>query len=363
MKSWFGVLAFGAVLAVVQQDGAHAHTTHLGDEHQHSRPRRRLEPNANIAAIIEDEISKGVKHPRFTLTASVESPASQNGLRRNLNSETDGELFEVHVVLTDPSVTEATSISINGGESKPANSTTKFLVADHHADVSEESSSTFVILAVNEENGSVKGIVHKGDQLVMWVQESGETAVVSNASYDPPQDWTCNIDEIALDAETSRRLAKNKNREGSHDHDDDHSHSSHSSHSDNHFNLGNFAQQLGVEKMNLQSQRRRIYATDDWPNEYSYQVDMYIEVDTAMVAFHDPGDTTANMPNTVDYINALITGKCLIFFMDQDWINHFFDLIFMSTSIKAISTIYMREVDTKCKRYFSPIYLTYNLVL
>ena len=308
MKSWFGVLAFGAVLAVVQQDGAHA--AHPGDDRQHSRPRRRrLEPNANIAAIIEEEISNGVKHPRFTLTASVKSPASQNGLRRNLNSETDGELFEVHVVLTDPSVTEATSISINGGESKPANSTTKFLVADHHADVSEESSSTFVILAVNEEDGSVKGIVHKGDQLVKWVQESGETAVVSNASYDPPQDWTCNIDEIALDAETSRRLAKNKNREGSHDHDDDHSHSSHSH---NHFNLGNFAQQLGVEKMNLQSRRRRIYATDDWPNEYSYQVDMYIEVDTAMVNYHDPNDTS-NMPNTVNYINALMTGKYFMY--------------------------------------------------
>ena len=358
MKSLIRALAFGAVLAAVQQDGAHAHATHLGDEHQHSRPRRRLEPNANIAAIIEDEISKGVKHPRFTLTASVESPASQNGLRRNLNSETDGELFEVHVVLTDPSVTEATSISINGGESKPANSTTKFLVADHHADVSEESSSTFVILAVNEENGSVKGIVHKGDQLVMWVQESGETAVVSNASYDPPQDWTCNIDEIALDAETSRRLAKNKNREGSHDHDDDHSHSSHSH---NHFNLGNFAQQLGVEKMNLQSQRRRIYATDDWPNEYSYQVDMYIEVDTAMVNYHDPDDA-ANMPNTVEYINALITGKCLIFFMDRDCINNFFNLIFIDLCIEAISTIYTREVDTKCKRYFSFINLSFNVV-
>ena len=61
----------------------------------------------------------------------------------------------------------------------------KFLVADHHADVSE-SSSTFAILAVDEENGSVEGMVQKDDQLVKWVQQSGETAVVSNASYDPP---------------------------------------------------------------------------------------------------------------------------------------------------------------------------------
>lgn len=305
MKSVLRVLSFGALLAGVQQHGAHA--AHLGDDRQHSRPRRRLEPNANIAAIIEDEISKGVKHPRFTLTATADSTASQqSGLRRSLNSETEEELFEVHVVLTDPSVTDATSISINGGESKPANSTTKFLVADHHADVSE-SSSTFVILAVDEENGSVKGIVQKDDQLVKWVQESGETAVVSDASYDPPQDWTCTVDEVTLDGETSRHL---KNREDSHGHDHSHNHG-HSSHSHNHFNLGNFAEQLGIEKMNLRSQRRRIYATDDFPSSHSYQVDMYIEVDTAMVNHHDPTDAVY-MPNTVNYINALITGKCLI---------------------------------------------------
>ena len=300
MKSFLRALAFAAVLLWLQ-DGARA--VRPDDDHPHSssRPRRRLEPNANIAAIIDEEISKGVKHPRFTLTAAIEITSQKNRLR-SLSSGT-AELFEVHVVLTDPSVTESTSISANGGESHPANSTTKLLVADHH--VADESSSTFVILAVDEDNGSVKGIIQKDNRLVKWVQEAGETAVVSDASFNPPKDWTCGVDEIILDEDATRHLEKNRqhSREHDHHHSDSHDH--------DHFdltNIKNFAELLGIEKMNLQSQQRRVYATDDWPNEYSYQVDMYIEVDTAMVHHHDPNDAS-NMPNTVAYINALMTGK------------------------------------------------------
>eukprot|EP00956_Cyclotella_meneghiniana_P024609 scaffold49680_cov63-Cyclotella_meneghiniana.AAC.2 len=307
MKSFLRALAFVALLLGLQ-DGARA--VRPDDDHPHSRPRRRLEPNANIAAIIDEEISKGVKHPRFTLTAAIESTSQQNSLR-SLSSGT-AELFEVHVVLTDPSVSESTSISANGGESHSANITTKLLVADHHH-VADESSSTFVILAVDEDNGSVKGIIQKDNRLVKWVQEAGETAVVSDASFNPPKDWTCGVDEIILDEDATRHLEKNRqhSREHDHHHSDSHDH--------DHFdltNIKNFAELLGIEKMNLQSQQRRVYATDDWPNEYSYQVDMYIEVDTAMVRHHDPNDAS-NMPNTVAYINALMTDHvlfCLIFF-------------------------------------------------
>jgi hypothetical protein len=160
-----------------------------------------------------------------------------------------------------------------------------------------------------------QGIVQKNNQLVQWVQYPGEVAFVSEASFDPPQDWTCTVVEEQGDEETRRRL-----QEGGRHHNE---HSHHHKHSHDHFNLANienFAAQLGLEKVNLQS-RRHTYATDTFPNKYSYQVDLYIEVDTAMVNAHDPTQPTT-FPNTILYINALIT---------------------------AISTIYEREIDTHCK--------------
>jgi hypothetical protein len=275
------------------------------DQRRYSEPRRRLEPTANIAAVINDEISKGVKHPRFTLTAAFDSGATQTGgSTRSFRNSATPQSFEVDVVLTDPSVTDDTSFSVNGGESKSANSTIKFLVADHQSPTDTD----FVILAVDEESGTVKGIVQKGTQLVKWVQDSGGVAVVSDASFDPPQDWTCdvNVVEQGVDIATRRHLEENQK----HDHDDSHHHHDHHHHGHGHdsFKLGNiadFAAQLGIEKVNLQS-RRRMYATDTFPNAYSYQVDLYIEVDTAMVTTHDPNDAQ-NMPNTIIYINALIT--------------------------------------------------------
>lgn len=289
------------------------HQTHgmpEADQRRYSKPRRRLELTANVADVINEEISRGISHPRFTLTAAY--VAQPSGFMRSFRNSAAPETFELDVVLTDPSVTEATSYSIGGGESKQANSTAKFLVADHLS----VDSTDFAILVVDEEAGTVKGIVQKNNQLVQWVQYPGEVAFVSEASFDPPQDWTCTVVEEQGDEETRRRL-----QEGGRHHHNEHSH--HHKHSHHHFNLANienFAAQLGLEKVNLQS-RRRTYATDTFPNKYSYQVDLYIEVDTAMVNAHDPTQPTT-FPNTILYINALIT---------------------------AISTIYEREIDTHCK--------------
>ena len=54
---------------------AHDEPEHIiGSKHQHrhSRPPRRLEPSDNIANVIDEEIAKGITHPRFTLTAALE---------------------------------------------------------------------------------------------------------------------------------------------------------------------------------------------------------------------------------------------------------------------------------------------------
>ena len=284
---------------------AHDEPEHIiGSKHQHrhSRPPRRLEPSDNIANVIDEEIAKGITHPRFTLTAALEGSYAFDA----------SEPFEVDVVLTDPSADKTTTFSVDGGESKPIFSNTKLLIADNH----DGTSSNFAILEVNEELGTVKGIVQKDNKLVKWIQDAGGDAVVSETNFDPPKDWTCNVKDGSKHGIFKRGL------EESHDDHDHHGHSH-----DFEANIVNMANHFGLGTAKMQS-HRDLYATDDFPNAYSYQVDLYIEVDTAMVTNHDPTDSV-NMPNTIAYINALIT---------------------------AVSSIYEREIDTKCKSMHTEVF-------
>ena len=104
-----------------------------------------------------------------------------------------------------------------------------------------------------------------------------------------------------------------------HEHLHDHDHHEHE-HEQKLPDLEDIAAQLGV-KVDLQNRRRTTYQTDDFPLKWSYQVDLYIEVDTDMITNRDPDDTT-NIPNTIAYVDALIT---------------------------SISSIYEKEIDTHCK--------------
>lgn len=214
MKNSVNIISLCIILLTslieIHQNHALAET----DQRRYSKPRRRLEPTANLADIINEEITRGASHPRFTLTAAFEPQPS--GFMRSFRSAAP-EIFELDVVLTDPSVTEATSFSIGGGESKQTNSTVKFLVADHQS----ADSTDFAILAVDEEAGTVKGIVQKNNQLVQWVQYPGGVAFVSEASFTPPQDWTCTVVEEQGGEETRRRLQE---AEGHHQHDHGHHH-------------------------------------------------------------------------------------------------------------------------------------------
>lgn len=116
-------LELGALLSNAFLVGVHSHET----KSKHSLPQRRLflEPFDNVLYAIKEEQDN------------------------NLN---------VDVVLTNPSVTNTTTFSIDGGESKLVkSSSTKFLVADY--DITEGSSENdFAILAIDEENDTEKDL-------------------------------------------------------------------------------------------------------------------------------------------------------------------------------------------------------------
>jgi hypothetical protein len=110
-------------------------------------------------------------------------------------------------------------------------------------------------------------------------QYQGQPATVTDATFEKPKDWACTV----VEPETGHQ-----DRYLLHEHNHDH---------------GDLTSGFAGVDFNP-SNRRRVYATDDFPQSYSYQVDLYIEVDTALVDFHDPGNTVS-MPNTINYVVSM----------------------------------------------------------
>ena len=156
-------------------------------------------------------------------------------------------------------------------------------------------------------------------------RRGGSTFVSEVRDYKPPEDWECTEahespepEPIALMDPTvdrgARRLdhSHDRSHNQSHDHSHEH-HRHHHSHGDyKTLKLGSTSESIfshvsGIDS-NILKNRRRVYATDNYPKKWSYQVDLYIEIDQALVYLHDVDKV--NMPNTIPYVNVLIILIC-----------------------------------------------------
>ena len=232
--------------------------------------RRRLAPDASIINEIQQQLDQGIEHPRFSINAILGG--------ENLFTD-DSELFEVDVVLTNPSVSDLTTFSIDGFN-RPVNAPLKLLVADH-----SRQQSGFAILAVNEKKKSVSGIVQKDNLFVKLEQRSNGRTVATQITFDPDEEWECMLNKYGVDH--------------IHDH-----HDVHVEDTLKHMHSGRDGHNIR-QLLDMGFENRKLYATDTFPNAWSYQVDLFIEVDDAFVQNHDTD--TINMPNTIDYVNALVT--------------------------------------------------------
>jgi hypothetical protein len=233
-----------------------------------------------------------------------------------------GDLFastepvEIDVVLTKPSVSQATSFSVDGGPSTTVHTGGKFFVADRIAN--ETLSKHFAILSVDEDKGLVSGLVQKDGKLLKLEQRQGEPTFVTEVNYDPPKNWECTVvadehDLVAMDPADPdvRRLTHTHHHE--HHHDNNH----HPTVKLGDMHSADIFAYLGDINPNVLQKRRRTYVTDTFPNKWSYQVDLYIEIDGALVNKHDPNDAV-NMPNTIAYVNALITAASSVYEVEVD---------------------------------------------
>ena len=237
--------------------------------------RRRLAPAESIIAHIDSKLANGEAYPQFTLTANI---------RGSLFAP--AEPFSIDVALTKPSLDEGATFSIDGGDPIRVNSNSQFLIS------AEQSGNSFAILSIDRDSNTVSGIVQKDGKLVRLEQREGGETLVTDVNYEPPNDWTC----TALKHDEDHGMLNAHDRKLT-EYSHDHIHKNHSS-----IDLSKDLD-LNLLDADILKGRRKIWATDSFPNKYTYQVDLFIEVDTALVTKH------GNLDNAISYVNALITGK------------------------------------------------------
>lgn len=239
--------------------------------------RRRLKAGTNIAAALKEELDSGASYPRFTLEARYDDG----------NLFSDAEPFELNVVMTVPSVTDDTSYSVYGGPEKMVGSSSQhFLIADpdHESKASNaHHKSELVLLAVNLDKATVRGFVQKGSMVVSLTQDDGKDILVTDMSELPSRDWACSTED-----------------------DDEHKSHSHRE-TKSTLDLEDLSTHLGFD-VNTQN-RRRVSRNNVDIGDWSFHVDLYIEVDTRLARQQDGMGFDEDIPRTIEYINALVTGK------------------------------------------------------
>ncbi|KAL7518619.1 hypothetical protein ACHAWX_004271 [Stephanocyclus meneghinianus] len=313
---------------------------------QSEHHRRRLAPNVSIINAMNEQLESGIKHPRFKLMADFDGGSG-------LFAST--EPVEIDVVLTKPSVSQATSFSVDKGPSTTVQTVGKFFVADQITN--ETLSKYFAILSVDEDKGLVSGLVQKDGKLLKLEQHQGEPTFVTEVNYDPPKNWECTVvadepDLVAMDPADPdvRRLTQTHHQKHHHDLGHVHHNNHHPTVKLGDVHRADIFDYLGDINPNILRKRRRTYATDTFPNKWSYQVDLYIEIDGALVNKHDPNDAV-NMPNTIAYVNALITAASSIYEVEVD--THLHVLHIAKTTLYDSQTSTSGALDVMYNQYSS----------
>jgi hypothetical protein len=211
--------------------------------------RRRLAPEASIIDELNDQLNEGISHPRFAITALF-----NDGDNSQFTENT--ELFRIDVVMANPSVSERTSISGDGFSSLVKNPI-KLLVADH----ADRQSNDFAILAVDEEHGSVSGIVQKDNKFVKLEQRRNERTIVMQLNFDSDEDWECMLENDYADHDHVNEEGHNGNAFKLMASEFGYGHDGH-----------NLRQLFNSISEDIKFDNRDLYATDTFPNAWSYQV-------------------------------------------------------------------------------------------
>ena len=280
---------------------------------------RRLSSQDDIIEYLKQEHENGNSRPSFTLVAESEPGPTIDNIFDGANIGDAETRYEIDLIEANPSVTKDTIISSpDGSMSVPFSDFDSteiyiFVAANH-----QHSSGDFALVVVDVKAQRVDGLARRGGaggKLVKLHQAPGKSTIVSKLDEaDIPEDWECGASH-ELGSDTHQHAKENF--KGQVLSLSDHHHVGH----DNHAEHGDFLS-ASLDNVNAifgTRRRRSLYPTDKFPQLYSYEVDLFIQIDQELV-----DQNNGNFSMAVAYVNALVT---------------------------AASVIYEEEVDTHCELF------------
>jgi hypothetical protein len=262
-----------------------------------------------------DNIGQTVREQRANKNASFSIQANAD----------DGTTVSFNVKeATNPAVTPATTVKVDGDESP---------IGDRvlHTLLVSDDSSAFALLAVDPLTDDTQGIVQvKGKKPYKVSQSKGDNGGKAKAEEDTnaaPPAWSCGVSH---GNPFGRKLHEDEHEVHDIEHDN-HEHDNHLEHIEN--AVESLSSQLRGVKVNPLNKPRRLQDSG-----YNYQVDMYIEIDNDFITL-----SGGSMATAVNYVNSLITAANVVYEEEID--TH------LNVAVIALSTLYdsAKWTDTALK--------------
>jgi hypothetical protein len=254
-----------------------------------------LKPEESIAAALDSEHQEGNFKPKFSISSEYGDGAI-------------GDTFDIDVVEAYQAVTPDTVVTDLDGRKRPVGTLGYTLLVN---DLSSDP-DTIALLAVDRDTEEVQGIVQrKGSKAKKIKQGKAQKSTALDAEEYLPPAWAC---EVANHHHSDGGLfGRNLETDDHHHHEGhDHDHSRHHHHEhekdeDIVSSINSMGKALRGSQVQM-GKRRKLQSS----GSYSYQVDLFIEIDTAFV------NENGGLDGAVDYVNAIFTAANTVYEHEVD---------------------------------------------
>ena len=174
----------------------------------------------------------GFSRAHFTLVGLVQDEDTTTGVGVSLE-EGGGKVYEIDIIEANPSVTDATIVSIQ--DDGTVGSVRDYEINQYLLVAANQEVGDFALLTMDGLTNQVNGMAKKaGDEIVKVQQLPGASTVVTQAEdFFPPKDWTCGVEDSSSsingdhrrrDTEGVVEPSHDGHRHGHKHHDHDHKH-------------------------------------------------------------------------------------------------------------------------------------------
>ena len=256
-----------------------------------------IKPWESIGSALADADSKAT----FTISASSMEFGLDAILSPDVEASIEESLFTFDVVVANPAVTPDTIMKDEEGNLVRMGELAYSLLIPS---VSDQDDGTVALISVDHKTGVANGVVQKKDSDAMHIhQKSGRSITAEKEPEFEPPEWACTVaDEHSDEPIRHRRLTENHHDHQDHDHEghDHHHHHHHNDHGLDAPDLSTAVENLSksLRGSDITRKRRKLQNNED----YSYWLDIHVEVDTQFV--NNNGGTIESASN---YVNALFT--------------------------------------------------------